>query len=280
MGEATHDPASHYDRVTEAWGLLLGEDLHYGVFRIGDEALPTATLALTERMAAAASLRAAERVIDVGCGTGSPACFIAERFGVDVTGITTSAVGVAAASRRAADRGLHDRVRFEERDGTANGFPDDSFDVAWVLESSHLMRARSRLVSECARMLRPGGRLVLCDIVLRRPMPFDEVRRLRRELALLRDVFGDAHMELLTTYASLAEDNGLTVTELIDLTEETRPTFARWRSNAEVHRADVTAALGADGWQRFVDSCDVLQAFWDDGTLGYGLFAARRSASS
>ena len=40
---ATYDPASHYDRVTRAWTLLLGEDLHYGVFERGDEELAVAT---------------------------------------------------------------------------------------------------------------------------------------------------------------------------------------------------------------------------------------------
>ena len=32
MTDRTYDPESHYDRVTDAWGLLLGEDLHYGIF--------------------------------------------------------------------------------------------------------------------------------------------------------------------------------------------------------------------------------------------------------
>ena len=34
-----YDPAEHYDRVTEAWLLLMGDELHYGVFARGDETL-------------------------------------------------------------------------------------------------------------------------------------------------------------------------------------------------------------------------------------------------
>ena len=107
-------------------------------------------------------------MLDVGCGTGAPACRLARRVRRRVTGITTSAVGVEAGRVRAGAEGVADRVRFEERDGMDNGFPDASFDRTWVLESSHLMRERDRLVAECARVLRPGGRLALCDIVLRR----------------------------------------------------------------------------------------------------------------
>ena len=191
MAEIHSDPASHYDRVTDAWGLLLGDELHYGVFATGTEPLPTATRALTDEMLAVVRLREGDQVLDVGCGTGAPACHLAG-LGARVTGITTSAVGIASAEQRASALGVADRTTFLLRDGTDNGLPPAQFDRVWVLESSHLMRDRAGLVSECARVLRPGGRLALCDIVLRRPMPFDEVRRLRRELALLRDVFGDA----------------------------------------------------------------------------------------
>ena len=38
--EDNFDPAAHYDRVTEAWRLLLGQDLHYGVFATGSESRP------------------------------------------------------------------------------------------------------------------------------------------------------------------------------------------------------------------------------------------------
>ena len=275
MSDVTYDPASHYDRVTAAWGLLLGDELHYGVFTTGDEDLPTATQNLTDRMLAAVQLETGNEVLDVGCGTGTQACHLAE-LGARVTGITTSAVGIATAVARAEAAGVADRTSFELRDGTDNQLPSESFDRVWVLESSHLMRDREAVVSECARVLRPGGHLALCDIVLRRPMPFEEVRRLRKPLALLREVFGDARMELLPRYTELAEANGLAVHDEVDLTAATRPTFARWRENARRHRDEVVASLGEEDWQRFVDSCDVLEGFWDDGTLGYGLLAATR----
>ena len=155
-----------------------------------------------------------------------------------------------------------------------NGFADGSFDRVWALESSHLMRRRDRLIGECARVLRDGGRLALCDIVLQRPMPFEEVRRLREPLALLRDVFGDARMEPLSRYAELAEAAGLEVVRQDDLTAPTRPTFAHWRANAERHRDEVVGLLGEREWQRFVDATEVLETLWDGGRLGYGLLTA------
>lgn len=276
MTQLDYEPSAHYDRVTAAWRLLLGEELHYGVFPTGDEPLEVATAELTERMIAAADLRAGQSVLDVGCGTGTQACRLAERFGVHVLGITTSEVGVAAARERAAAAGVSDLATFRIADGMDNGLPDGAFDRVWALESSHLMRDRDRVVSECARVLRPGGRFVLCDIIRRREIPFLEVRQRREEFATLRTAFGDARMDPLQTYRDLAEEVGLVVDRCDDLTDATLPTFDRWRRNAEVHAVDVTAALGAEGLAAFVRSAELLEAFWKDGTFGYGIVAAAR----
>ena len=188
--QAGFDPTEHYDRITDPWKLLLGEELHYGVFERGDEDLPTATAALTARMVEGAQLAAGLRVLDVGCGTGAPACHLVQEHGVEVLGITPSGVGVRRAQERAAALGLGGAT-FEARDGTDNGLPDGSFDRVWVLESSHLMRERDQLISECARVLRPGGRVVLCDLIRHRQMSFREVRDRHEDLAILRAVLDE-----------------------------------------------------------------------------------------
>jgi 27-O-demethylrifamycin SV methyltransferase len=275
MMTISYDPAEHYDHVTAAWALLLGDELHYGVFDEGDEPLPVATDALTRRMLAAARLSPGMDVLDVGCGSGAPACKLVSELGVRVLGITTSAEGVGAATFRASTLELDD-AKFAVADGTDNGLPDASFDCAWVLESSHLMRERERLISECARVLRPGGRLVLCDLIRKREIPFEEVRARRADFATLRTAFGDAHMEPLERYTSLAAAHGLEVDVVEDLTELTLPTFDRWRANAEEYRAEAVAAIGEEGVAAFERSCDILEAFWRDGTFGYGLFAATK----
>ena len=56
MTEPDYDPVAHYDRILAPWHYLLGDELHYGVFAAGDEPLPVATNALTQRMIDAADL--------------------------------------------------------------------------------------------------------------------------------------------------------------------------------------------------------------------------------
>jgi cyclopropane fatty-acyl-phospholipid synthase-like methyltransferase len=274
----TSAPAAHYDRVNEAYGLLLGDEFHFGVFEDGTEDLPSATARLTQLMLEAARIGPKDHLLDVGCGAGAPGCHVALETGARVTGISTSAAGIEAARERAAGAGQSDRVSFEVRDGMDNGFPDRSFTRSWALESSLHMRDRDRLVTEMSRVLAPGGRLAVCDLMLMRPMNLREIRRLRAPLTLLRDVYGDVRMETLDEYCQLAHGHGLIVEQADDLTAATRSTFEHWRQNANRTREQVSTLVGEEYWQKFVDSCDVLEGFWDDGAFGYGLLAASKPA--
>ena len=83
-------------------------------------------------------------------------------------------------------------------------------------------------------------------------------------------------MEPLARYREMLETSGVQVDVQEDLTAVTRPTFARWRANAAEHSDEVIGLIGADDYAQFVRSCDVLEKFWDDGTLGYGLIAGCR----
>lgn len=277
MTHEEYDPASHYDRVMEAWGLLLGDELHWGVFSTGDESLEVATGELTTRMIRAAQLSPGLSVLDIGCGSGAPARRLATEHDVTVLGITTSKVGVETATLETAQAGVSG-VTFEERDGTDNGLPDSSFDRTWVLESSHLMADRQGLIQECARVLKPGGRIALCDIIRRREVPFAELRARRDDFAVLRAAYGAARMDTLDQYVDLMQDAGLVVDEVVDLTQETLPTLDRWRATADEHREEVVALLGQESLDTFENSLDILEGFWRDGTLGYGLVSASKPA--
>jgi 27-O-demethylrifamycin SV methyltransferase len=276
---AEHDPELYYDRVMPAWRLLMGRNLHYGYFEAPQEDLDAATDNLTVRTARHAQLGPGLDVLDVGCGDGQNSCFLAERFGCRVVGITTGKKGADEASRLSRARGLSGRVTFRVGDGMDNGFPDRGFDRVWVLQSSHFMLDKRRLLDECVRVLRPGGRLALGDIMLRSPVPMIEVVRHREEFLLLHRVFGRAKMEPLPTYRSLAEASGLRVDVAEDVSAQTFPTFDRWRRNARASRDEVIGLVGETLWREFLAACDVLERFWREGWLGYGILAGVRDVA-
>lgn len=279
MSILEHDPEVYYDRVMPAWRLLMGRNLHYGYFQSPQEDLDAATDNLTLRMAKHAGLSAGLDVLDVGCGDGQTSCFLAEHFGCRIVGISTGKKGVEEACRLSLARGLSPTVAFLLRDGMDNGLPENLFDRVWIMQSSHFMMDKRRLLDECVRVLRPGGRIVLGDIMLRLPLPMIEVVRHRKEFLLLHRVFGRAKMEPLQSYQSMAEESGLRVDVIEDISAQTFPTFDHWRQNAIARRDDVIPLVGETLWREFLAACDVLERFREQGLLGYGILAGVREHS-
>lgn len=274
--ESAADPVTHYDKITRAWQYLLGEDFHYGYFKSHNESLDVATNNLTLLMAEKGQIGPDVSVLDVGCGIGSPACFLAKRYGCRVTGITTSPNGVEHARARAERERCADRVSFLLRDGMDNGMPDASFDRVWVLEASHLMPRKEELFAEGARVLRPGGTMVLCDIMPRREVPREEILRRSRDFLHLHYAFGHAKLETLGTYRRYAEGAGLVVREAIDISDPIFPTLDHWRRKLEENVDEVRALIGDEGVAHFRASCEALPTLWKELIFGYGLVAATK----
>jgi 27-O-demethylrifamycin SV methyltransferase len=268
--------AQHYDAVTRAWSLVMGGDLHWGLFETGIEDLPTATTQLTDRMAELLRLGPEDVVVDVGCGTGGPALHIARTYGVGVLGITLSEVGASIASERARSAGLEDRVRFSVADAQATHLKSETFTRAWVMESSHLMPDKEAMLGEAHRVLVPGGRLALCDLIAPRELTMQEVLTRSREYALLARVFGKAKMERLETYCALAEHVGFSTPTIVDVTHQARPTVAAWRRNLEGHVDTISELMGRTRHAEFLSACDVLEDHIDSGVLGYGMMVAQK----
>lgn len=108
-------------------------------------------------------LRAGERLLDVGCGTGAAALALAGDVGADgeVVGIDASASMLAVARARAT--GTSSPMRFTVGDALALDEPDGSFDAVRSERTLQWVADPGAAVAEMARVLRPGGRLALID---------------------------------------------------------------------------------------------------------------------
>jgi 27-O-demethylrifamycin SV methyltransferase len=268
-------PDAHYDQVSEAWRYLMGESFHYGYFDGQNTTLDAATHALTEKMASKAGVKPGDHVLDIGCGIGAPARQLARSIDCHVTGISNSAVGVALAEQETIGTPLRERVSFEVRDAMDNGLPAQAFDCAWALESSHLMPDKQRMLREACRVLVPGGRLVLCDIIVHRDLPIQEVVRQAKPFDLLRRVFGRAKMETLSTYRKWLEELDMQEIWTEDISRQTAPTLPAWAENADRYRSEVVELIGETAWSEFRESCEVLRSMWKEEILGYGLVVAQ-----
>ena len=101
-------------------------------------------------------IRGAQRVLDVGCGTGYGSAMVASRVH-EVVGIDTSEEAVAWA------RAKHelDNLEFMTMPATRLSFPDASFDAAYSIQVIEHMKDVELHLSEMVRVLKPGGRFVV-----------------------------------------------------------------------------------------------------------------------
>jgi cyclopropane-fatty-acyl-phospholipid synthase len=115
---ARKNVAHHYDLSDQLYELFLDRDRQYSCayFLSPDEDIDTAQLNKRRHLAAKLLLRPGMKVLDIGCGWGGLALYLASECGADVTGLTLSTEQLKVAQRRAAQAGLSDRVRFHLRD--------------------------------------------------------------------------------------------------------------------------------------------------------------------
>jgi ubiquinone/menaquinone biosynthesis C-methylase UbiE len=111
----------------------------------------------------AAGLTGVERALDVGCGPGHTALALAPRA-ASVLGIDLSEAMLEQARRLAAERGIGN-VLFRRADVERLPFADASFDVVASRQSAHHYGDVRAALAELARVLRPGGRLLVLDTV-------------------------------------------------------------------------------------------------------------------
>jgi SAM-dependent methyltransferase len=169
-------------------------------------------------------LKAGETVVDLGSGAGIDALIAASKVGADgkVIGIDMTPEMLAAARENAAAAGAH---QVEFREGRLEELPvvDESVDAITSNCVINLVPDKSKVFDEIARILRPGGRLVVSDIVLDGDLP-ESIRG--NVMAYVGCVAGAERRE---RYFGMLEEAGLGDIEILkdvdflDITEKASP---------------------------------------------------------
>src|SRR3954470_20276655 len=209
------------------------------------------------------------RVLDLGCGVGTAALYLARRRPVEVVGVSISPAQVRLADRYAARGGpLQGRVRFAVADFTA--LPSDltGFDLAFAIESFVHAHPAAAFFEQAAGALRPDGALVVVDDVLDGG----------GDHPALDDVRAGWHAPSLLSVAdaeALAADAGLALVASHDLSSLQR--FARPRDRL-IHAALplLRRAQRRSTWAQSLVGGDALQHCHRVGLLEYRMLRFER----
>lgn len=121
------------------------------------------------------------RLLDMGCGVGATARFCAEQVGVaSVTGITLAESQIREAQEISRHLSVANRLSFEQANYHHTRYGDHSFDGIYAIESACHSAERDKvsLLKEAHRLLKPGGRLVICDGFIKSPKPLNPFTQL------------------------------------------------------------------------------------------------------
>ncbi|KAL3628532.1 Gamma-tocopherol methyltransferase, chloroplastic [Castilleja foliolosa] len=162
--------AEFYDESSGIWEDIWGDHMHHGFYEPdSDVSLSdhrSAQIRMIEESLRFASLsddskQQPRNIVDVGCGIGGSSRYLARKYGARCQGITLSPVQAKRAQELAAAQGLDGKASFQVADALNQPFPDGQFDLVWSMESGEHMPDKTKFVNELARVVAPGGTIII-----------------------------------------------------------------------------------------------------------------------
>jgi len=230
-------------------------------------------LAATDALAHHAKINESTHVLDLCCGLGGPARYLAYHYGCRVTGVDMNTDRLAGAVRLTERTKLQDRVLFHHANALQTGLADETFDVIVSQEAFCHIPNKKALITECARLLKPGGRIVYTDILARSSMTNEIRSRLETEM-----VFSE--LSTSEQYCHLLEEKGCEVIEVEDLSDNWAQILidrlAMYRSLKE----QTVSSFDLAHFQKWDRAYSFFVGLYRSGELGGGRFVAHKPKSA
>ena len=229
-------------------------------------------LAATDALAHHAKINESKHVLDLCCGLGGPARYLAYHYGCRVTGVDMNTDRLAGAVRLTERTKLQDRVLFHHANALQTGLADETFDVIVSQEAFCHIPNKKTLIAECVRLLKPGGRIVYTDILTRNTMTTEIRSRLESEM-----VFSE--LSTLEQYCDLLEQNSCKVVEVEDLSNDWAQILIDRLAMYRSLKKQTVSSFGLEHFEKWDTTYSFFVGLYRSGELGGGRFVAQKPKS-
>jgi len=226
-------------------------------------------LLATDMLACLAKVGKLTQVLDVCCGLGGPARYLAHHYGCVVTGIDLNQIRVDSAIRLTKMVGLEEKVSFRCANALSSGLPSAKFDSLIAQEAFCHVPNKPGLLAECVRVLKPGGLIAFTDILENVRMTASAKERLCKEMAF-------TELNTLDTYRELLEVSGCEVKEVKDLSEEWARILVKRLAMYRSLKDQTVARFGRSHFEKWDRTYSFFVALYSSGELGGGRFLAHK----
>ncbi len=220
---------------------LIGRNVHWGYWpdpkaaTLTNDDFRKASDALTKKLLTWANPQSGEAILDVGCGFGGTIAHMNETYAnLNMVGLNIDARQIERAREKVEPLAQHEnKIKFVVGNACKLPFEDSSFDTVLAVECIFHFPSRKEFFLEAKRVLKPGGKLVLCDFVAR-PILLPVLGLIF--LACRKDVtkvYGSSNkLASRIQYRLLAKQAGLQWLGVEDITANTLPTYDMIRKAA------------------------------------------------
>ncbi len=209
--------------------------------------------------------------LDVGCGEGGPACLVAEEKGLQVTGLNINASQVAMCTERAARLGAS--ATFVEGNAQEMPLQSATFSGVYTIESPLHYPDKPAFLAEVARVLEPGGRFALCDIVR---VPRDIPLHQAMGVELGRWLYACPPLWSAADWAEGMRSAGLQGVEIVDCTRQTLGLTPAWIQQLDSVKDDIRESYPPGVYMGARRILVELASRLEDLPIGYALVTAEK----